>query len=699
MAAMCFHRAVWCHETQGTLPAMLAPFRPAPGADPTGVLRVYLGPDGQKPDLKDRKLSLGIAKGSAIWLAPPGPHMLVAEGIEKVIACMSASGLPGIAGGSSTIMVSLKVPSETGTVTLCADRGKAGERDADKLAARLYAEGLAVRVCFPPVQGRDWDECETASVKATIETAAAWEPEHDAMAEAGNEAQPESKITAGRKPLLFVETSNPDRVVAELRDLLAAGGCFFERGVPAVLALDKSLGGLVAHEVTPELVILKAHELCRPWKRINVFGTWQDVDIALPRPLAVMYLRWLGQWRLPVLNGIASGPLLADDGTIRTAAGYDERTGLWCENVPDVSPLVPERPSCDEAAAALLAIRRIFRTFCFADAITIQDNGTACVDLSPPPGLDKSSFLAALLTAVCRPSLWLSPGVLLRAPSVSGSGAGKGLLARLICEIAFGMQPAAITGGAGPEETEKRVAAALISASEVLMIDNVNNQNFQSAQLESAITERPCRVRLLGKLKEAPLNSSAFVILTGNGLGVSGDTARRFPLIVELDAKIEAPESRLLDAAAIRAEVKERRAELLAAALTIWRFGRCTNLRRGLPAGSFERWAAWVRDPLLALGCKDPVQRIAAMKQQDPHRQKLHDLFAVWWERHGSDAMTAFELHDDVKAILVEDPKMRTRQRISAELGKLAGTRLGGFVLTRRPPDNKWEPDRLALER
>jgi hypothetical protein len=373
---------------------------------------------------------------------------------------------------------------------------------------------------------------------------------------------------------------------------------------------------------------------------------------------------------------------------------------LWCENVPDVSPLVPERPSRAEAAAALLAIRGIFRTFCFADAITIQDNGTACVDLSLPPGLDESSFLAGLLTAVCRPSLWLSPGVLLRAPSVSGSGAGKGLLARLICQIAFGTQPAAITGGAGGEETEKRVAAALISASQVLMIDNVNNQNFQSAQLESAITERPCRVRLLGKLKEAPLNSSAFVILTGNGLGVSGDTARRFPLIVELDAKIENPESRLLDAAAIRAEVKERRAELLATLLTIWRFGRCTEgLKHGLPIGSFETWAAWVRDPLLALGCKDPVQRIAAMKLQDPHRQKLHDLFAVWWERHGGDKMTAFELHDDLKAVLVEDPKMRTRQRISAELGKLDGTRLGGFVLTRKPPDNKWEPDRFALEK
>jgi hypothetical protein len=33
-------------------------------------------------------------------------------------------------------------------------------------------------------------------------------------------------------------------------------------------------------------------------------------------------------------------------------------------------------------------------------------------------------------------------------------------------------------------------------------------------------------------------------------------------------------------------------------------------LARGKPLGGFEKWSQWARDPLLALGCQDPVERI-----------------------------------------------------------------------------------------
>jgi hypothetical protein len=42
----------------------------------------------------------------------------------------------------------------------------------------------------------------------------------------------------------------------------------------------------------------------------------------------------------------------------------------------------------------------------------------------------------------------LAPGVLLRAAPMSGAGAGKGLLARCMCIIAFGRDPHAVTAGA-----------------------------------------------------------------------------------------------------------------------------------------------------------------------------------------------------------------------------------------------------------
>ena len=55
----------------------------------------------------------------------------------------------------------------------------------------------------------------------------------------------------------------------------------------------------------------------------------------------------------------------------------------------------------------------------------------------------------------------------------------------------------------------------------------------------------------------------------------------------------------------------------------------------GRPFGSFEQWANWVRDPLLALGCQDPGERVSEAKARDGRRQEVSDLFTLWWEKHG----------------------------------------------------------------
>lgn len=503
----------------------------------------------------------------------------------------------------------------------------------------------------------------------------------------------------GEKPRLLIEDCNPDRTVAGLRDILVAGSVLYDRGVPVRLAFDQMQGGTVAQVMTPDALVLMAHAVCRPYVlKAKKDGALYEADARLPRSFAIMYLDWRGEWRLPALNGIATAPLLQDNGTIKSAEGYDSVSGMWRENVPDLTQLVPERPTKDEAASALRLIRNTFKTFCFADAETIDDAGAevAMVDQSKPPGRDESSFLAALLTAVCRPSLRLAPGVLLRAAPMSGAGAGKGLLARCICIIAFGREPHAVTAGATADELEKRIAAELIEGSPALFLDNLNNTAFKSNLLASAITERPARVRLLGRSQMVPLNASAFVVLTGNGLTVSEDLARRF-VAVDFDPRTEDPEARPFKTD-IRAEVTLRRKELLAALLTIWRWGRIdTAIEAGLPLGSFGQWCKWVRDPLLALGCHDPAERVSEAKERDGRRQALADLFAIWWERHRDQPIAVRELHDDVKQ--AADPQGRGRQHLASQLEKLAGTRTAGFVLTRQAPAGKWGAATYALRR
>jgi hypothetical protein len=173
---------------------------------------------------------------------------------------------------------------------------------------------------------------------------------------------------------------------------------------------------------------------------------------------------------------------------------------------------------------------------------------------------------------VCRPSLWLAPGALFRAAPHSGSGAGKGKLVRCVCAVAYGRQPSAVTAGGSAEEMEKRISAALLEGGPAVLFDNFNNVTLRSASLESALTERPAKVRQFRTLDLITLNALASVFVTGNGVLLAQDIVRRF-IPTEFDARMEDPERRRFSGD-ILDDVARRRPELLAALLTIWRHGR-----------------------------------------------------------------------------------------------------------------------------
>jgi hypothetical protein len=103
-----------------------------------------------------------------------------------------------------------------------------------------------------------------------------------------------------------------------------------------------------------------------------------------------------------------------------------------------------------------------------------------------------------------------------------------------------------------------------------------------------------------------------------------------------------------------------------------------------------------VRDPLVALGCPDPVERIAEAKADDPMRRRLADLFGAWWDWHRDMPITAASMHDDVR--LIADPQNRGRQFVAASLAKLTGTRNAGFVVTAQRPNGKWNATTYALK-
>jgi hypothetical protein len=313
-----------------------------------------------------------------------------------------------------------------------------------------------------------------------------------------------------QKPDLIVDPGDLPATARELRDLFAASGRYFDRGVPVKIVPAADGGAPTAIQLTPNGIVMEAHQLCRP---VKVQGD-EVVPVTLPERVGRMYLHLSGEWSLPPLAGVTTAPVLLGDSTVHAAEGYDPMSQLWCAAVPPLS--IPEQPSRAQAEAALRVLRQTFRTFPFADALRRRDKslGLEVLDVDKAPGMDESAFLIALLTAVCRPSLWLAPGLLLRAPEISGAGTGKGLLVRSIAAIAFGIQPRAFTKGGDRHELDKRLASDLIEAAPMLFLDNANGSMLRSDTLASVLTERPARIRPLGRTGMVPLNSTAFVAVS-----------------------------------------------------------------------------------------------------------------------------------------------------------------------------------------
>ena len=241
------------------------------------------------------------------------------------------------------------------------------------------------------------------------------------------------------------------------------------------------------------------------------------------------------------------------------------------------------------------------------------------------------------------------------------------------------------------------MAAELVEAAPTLFLDNVNGTSLRSDILASILTERFARVRLLGETRMVPLNCAAFVAATGNGLEISEDLARRF-VVCELDAKCEDPEMRPFPPAFLD-KIAHDRSVLLAATLTIWRWGRRNEsiIMRGRSLGSFETWCAWVRDPMLSLGCSDPVERVQFTKAKDPQRRQLMELYERWADCHSEQPIKAAQLAPPVRSIV--DPQGRGGQFVASFLQKRVGVRIGGFMLTRSDAAGSWGAATYALVR
>jgi len=261
------------------------------------------------------ELIAAVAQGKTIFITE-------GEKASDAVATLGAVATTN-AGGSKKIRNELVPFFKGADVVILPDNDEAGEKHLGVVAEKLRTVAARIRVLrlpgLPP-KGDVFDWIAAGGTLEDLEVAEAEdiEPESDAAEEAapdnvvsflnrkvggkGKSQRPQDNSADG-KPRLLVENTSPDRTVAALRDILSAGGEFYDRGVPVRLVFDQIKQGVIAQVATPDSIVLAAHRICRPYVS-KAAGA--EENARLPRPLAVMYLDWRGEWKLPPFNGIAA---------------------------------------------------------------------------------------------------------------------------------------------------------------------------------------------------------------------------------------------------------------------------------------------------------------------------------------------------------------------------------------------------------
>lgn len=353
-----------------------------------------------------------------------------------------------------------------------------------------------------------------------------------------------------------------------------------------------------------------------------------------PAAVAMTLLARSGAWHFPPLIGVISAPTLHPDGSILDQPGYDGVTGLFFDQQHELFPPIPAAPSHAEGQAALrLLNEELFNRPCL-NSDRPQDRGFSFAQDS-----DRSAALAALLTALVRPSLPTAPLFLNRA---TRPGSAKTLLADIPALVATGRPATIFELGADTDEVEKRMLSVLLSGDAVVNLDNLEVP-LGGPTLCKALSGETITGRLLGFNKTATVPTAALFLATGNNVQVIGDMTRRV-VVINLDPQSEAPENRQYDRN-LADWIPEHRTRLVQVGLTVLRSFIAAGRPRQTPwlMGSFEDWDVMIRQALIWLGEADPLAGTADLESADPVRRKLRALLVAWYATFQSVGATSKE--------------------------------------------------------
>jgi hypothetical protein len=344
---------------------------------------------------------------------------------------------------------------------------------------------------------------------------------------------------------------------------------------------------------------------------------FKQIPVDCPAKIGTQYLSRTGLWHLPVLVGVVEAPLMRVDGSILTAPGYDESTGLLLQS--SVAWRTPPSLSDEAVAAAVRCLKEPFAQFPLSPA------GLAVV-------------ISGIITALQRRLLFSAPIHGIDAPS---PGSGKTLLADCIALPATGRESTSISANAGdPEEFRKKLMSICIAGDAIVSIDN-NTRPLANDTLATIVTVPNHSDRFMGGMTTVQVITNILWLATGNNLEFSGDMPSRV-IVARIEPDCERPEERTFNIPDLREHILAHRVELVTAAMTIV---QAYHFRKDeepavKPFGRFEEWSDQIRKPMIWAGFADPCETREAVIATDPERDAALALYEHWHRVLGGKAIT-----------------------------------------------------------
>jgi hypothetical protein len=402
-----------------------------------------------------------------------------------------------------------------------------------------------------------------------------------------------------------------------------------------------------------------------------------------PMEMGLHYLDSSRNRTLPTLHAIAEAPTVRGDGSVVQTPGFDDAAKLFLAFKDGAFPRVPDHPNREEADNALMWLRHVVRGIAFkgsADTLkTVEHEGEIYVnptrDVRNPETCTtgEAVWLSALMTAIIRASLPTAPFYLFSSPV---KGSAKTLAADLIGIAATGHRQACAPWAKSEEERRKALFAHLRHGDPVMLIDNLDNgEVIDCPRFAAILTQNSYKDRILGHSEEETVPTTTTFLMTGNNIIVASDLTRR-ALRCYIDPETEHPARRKYDWDA-RREVEEKRPVLVAAVLTIIRAYLSAAEKDDFvsPAtsavGSFELWDRYVRQPIVWLGCKDPMISQSEIIAEDPTDEDVAAVFEAVYAAYGEHKPTVKEMLADIKTRCFVERGSPVQKAITGRLGAL----------------------------